>query len=195
MVGTDKKEFSQLLDGQILLIVGVDVGFDLCAQFILLAVVFGTVFADHLLGQFEHRQHELLADVQVQRCLLVGLPQDDLQEGREVVKLCRTVENRGFTVRDDVVGRQIGQLQALDAQADGLVGFVGFGELVVHHTAVAQNDVTGANGVALGADRVMPGACEQQQNLGDIGVTVHDLLVSVGPILVADAVKTGLAGK
>jgi len=41
----------------------------------------------------------------------------------------------------------------------------------------------------------MPGACEQQQNLGDIGVTVHDLLVSVGPILVADAVKTGLAGK
>ena len=39
VVGTDKKEFSQLLDGQILLIVGVDVGFDLCAQFILLADV------------------------------------------------------------------------------------------------------------------------------------------------------------
>jgi len=110
VVGTDKKEFSQLLDGQILLIMGVDVGFDLCAQFILLDVVFGAVFEDHLLGQFEHRQHELLADVQVQRRLLVGLPQDDLQEGGKVVKLCRTVENRGFIVRNDVVGRQIGQL-------------------------------------------------------------------------------------
>lgn len=45
VVGTDEKEFSQLLDGQILLIMGVDVGFDLCAQFILLDVVFGAVFA------------------------------------------------------------------------------------------------------------------------------------------------------
>ena len=72
---------------------------------------------------------------------------------------------------------------------------MGFGELVVHHTAVAQNDVTRANGVALCADRVMPGTREQQQDLGDIGVTVHDLLVSVGPVLIADAVKTGLTGE
>ena len=102
------------------------------------------------------------------------------------------MEQRAQPPGQELVRRQIRQLQVPDGHTQGLVGLVCLGELVMERAAVAQHHIPRRYLVPAEIHGVVAAALQDQQHLRQILVAVHQRgVLTLCPVVIADVGHIG----